>query len=629
MFWKNRINVSICTIIFLFLSGCGGGSGSDGGEPEEPQQKYSVIVDSSYGGITNLFVSDNHVYFNEYNSGQIQKVNIGDGIVKNVYSDSRLSPRYLYDYGGILYFMTSVSNGGVYSIADNAEGMTTLVEGTGHAILDVYNDDTYAYWVSEGQLLRTPLSLTSEGGKLETELAEVLFEATSENRLRVVLDDKFIFASESLTGDIYKISTSDRHVEFLANLPATDTLSFFDEIPLFVTADFLYALVNEKNIYCIAKDGSSSRLVVTGSFNSDRLSAETDGLYWLDGFLGVLKKIQDTSATIVEITEDPSIRSSQVFLLPADGASVYWAVVDQLYGEVKIYSAPKNGGDAVLVSEFDSEFATNGVVVADRSDFYWVANHSVVRVGKNGEEPTLILRNPGAGARLSMYDGHILIGDTKGVRIIPKTGQAMLTKEWEFPYERSIVPKYMTGERDILYLLGQSGPTGTFEVYSFDLNSKESKILASLDGTGISIIPYRDSLFVLGEERRSVGGGTITVVPKNGIDFEPITMTWPEKITGIYERDGVLYFLSDGTVYFVEIDTQDIYPSEDLPDEANALLVEDEYVYWMSGDSVFRIPQGGGRLETLFSGNLCYDIEADEHYIYVAAGFKLVKIPKH
>ncbi len=628
MLRMSRITGLACSIFFLLLGGCGGGgSGSGGNEPTESQQEYSVMVESSSGGITNLLVSDNYIYYNEYNSGEIQRIDSSDGKIDNVYVNSSLSIRHLYDYDGSLYFMTTMTNGGVYSVPDNAEGLTTLVEGTGRAILDVFNDGTNAYWVTEGQLLRTPLVLTSDRGELDEDSVEVLFEATAENRLRVVFDGDFIYASESLTGDVYRISTEDGSIEFLTNLPGPDSLDYFTEIPLFATKNYLYALVNEKEIYCIAKDGSSSRIVFSGHIDSGRLSSDGDGLfYW---YAGKVKKILDATATSIDITDVQSINSHLLYLLPVDDSSVYWTVSDFLNSVVKIYSAPKNGGDVVLISELEGNFETSGVAAADTTSFYWVAsNNTIVRVGKNGEEPTIILRNPGAGAKLSLYDGHVLIGDTQGVKTIPKTGQATLTEEFMFPSERSLFPKFMTGEGDTLYLLGKSGSTGTFDVYSFGLNSKESKLLASLEGSGISIIPYRDRLFVLGGIAGTTGGGTITVVPKNGIDFEPETITWPDEITSLYEHDDILYFLSDGNTYYVELTTQEIYPSEDLADEASGLLVDDDYIYWMSGDSVFKMPQGGGIVKNLFSGNSCYDFEADENYLYVAAGFKLIKIPK-
>ncbi len=614
-----------CAIFFLLLGGCGGG-GTGGDEPIDSQQDYSVMFESSSGGITNLFVSDNHVYLNDNNRGEIQRVDISDGRITNVYADSLLSIRHLYDYDGVLYFMSATTNGGVYSVQDDAEGKTTLVKGTGSQILDVFNDGTNAYWVTEGQLLRTPLALTSEWGEIDEDSTEVLFEATVENRLRVVFDGDFIYASESLTGDVYKISTEDGSIEFLTNLPGSDNLNFFSEIPLFVTDGYLYALVNENELYCLAKDGSSTRLVFSEYIQSRDISPDVDGLFFYNG--GRVKKIQDEGTNIIDITSVQPGNAHFTYLLPADNDFIYWTLYDFLNSVVSIYRAPKNGGEVVLVSELERKFEPNGVFAADSTDFYWAINNAIVRVGKNGEEPTVILRNPGAGAQLSLYSGHVLIGDTEGVKTIPNTGQATLNEEWIVPSDQSFSPKYMTGEGDTLYIIGSSSSTRTFDVYSFDLKSKESKLLVSVEGSGRSIIPYRDRLFVLGNVGGTSGGGTITIVAKNGVDFEPVTLTWPDEITSLYEHDDVLYFISEGEVYYVELTTQNIYLSDDLSDEADGLLVDDDYIYWIAGDSVFKMPQGGGIVKTLFSGNSCYDLEADENYLYVAAGFKLIKIPK-
>ena len=570
-----------------------------------------------------IFLSNGRLYYSDHYTGEIRSVSVNGGDVTAHYVDKQLNSQVVNASGNIFVldrrdFFDSRTSGGLLSMPENSEGLMRVRDLGSKSTMwgylwDLESDDTSLYWSDDSKIFRTSAANPKSS-------ADVLFEGDQKSILRFVVDSGILFASESLTGNIYRIDPRKGEVTRLVTYlgsGATDRLS--GGIPLMVTGQYLYAIDNN-SIFRINKLNGDHMLVAAPTYSrGDRICSDKEAIYWwdADGEGMELRRLDDQADTPTTVTMIPFTWFLAKYY--SDGANVYWFIPGHYNSQGYIQKAPVTGGAAQTISSFDVTLGSVQTeatfVIGDETDLYWLGiNSGVLKVSKNGGSPSVVSKQLAGGIRLASYGKYLFYGSHSEINRIPKTGQVDLTVEWTPPSSDS-KPSCLTADGNSLYWIDNDD--SEFHVYSKNLSTGAVNMIDSFPGYALQIFPYKDVLFVSKKEN---GNGAITIIPKDGgteeyLITKPITYDDSSAPAGIFAVNNMLYFSFNG-IYTFNLTTRKAPKLLSDRSSADQLYVDNAYLYWTESGGVYRMHLSGGKPQTLYTSMGIFSITGDFDHIY-------------
>ena len=535
-----------------------------------------------------IYLSSGRIYYSDYNTGEIRSVSVNGGDVMVHYADNQLNPQVVHASGKIFILdyrdsFNSRTSGGLLSMPENSEGLMRVRDLGSWSTMwgylwDLESDDTYIYWSHDSKIFRTSAANPKSSAN------DVLFEGDPKSILRFVVDSGILFASESLTGNIYRIDPQKGEVTRLVTYlgsGATDRLS--GGMPLMVTGQYLYAIDNSGIIRINKLNGDHMLVAAPTYLMGDRFCSDREAIYWwdADGKVMELRRLDDQTDTPTTVTTIPFTWDLTKYY--SDGANVYWFLHGHYNSQGHIQKVPVTGGTAQTISSFDETLGSVQTeatfVTGDETDLYWLGiSNGVLKVSKNGGSPSVGSKQLPAGIRLASYGKYLFCGSTYEINRIPKTGQVDLTVEWTPPSSDSR-PSCLAADENSLYWIDNDD--SEFDVYSKNLLTGYVTMIGSFPGYALQIFPYQDVLFV---SKKIDGDGAITVIPKDGGTEEyfitkPITYYDSSAPAGVFAVNNILYFSFNG-IYSLNLNSKN--PPKLLSDQSSAdkLYVDSAYIYW-------------------------------------------------
>lgn len=645
---------ALTTLGLVSLVSCGGGGGGTS-PPPTPRSIVSLAKVPS-GGAQTVSLSNNRLYFANYNRGETLSVSVDGGEIVTHYMSTG-SPGSVVHRTPQISILNTETSGSLQALPETAEGIATLSvnQTISSSPQDIVADGTYVYWSEfdngiawSSRILRIPLVPTASSPiDISTGAStDRLLPFDLQGIAKIARDGNQLFASEGVTGNIYKIDLSSGSNTTLASGLSTGTLN---RIPLAVAGNYLYAVIdsngnafgqNGTSILQIDKISGNVTTVATGIIVDGKIKADGGAIYWWDqrGANVVLRRLASQTG---QITDLATIATATIYDFIVDGTNVWW-FIDASIGNVSIQSVPVTGGIPATLATFDATLGTSygmapRAIAADSTSFYWLGQiNAIMSLPKTGGIPAVLTREVNSAmTALTLTSTHLVWGENYGgryggIRKMPKTGQTTPVSPWSAIFPS--MSKHMTVDASTLFWITENfNPTST-GVFSTPVAGGPVQNIGTLDGNGTRVFPYIDALFVA---KNTSGGYVISVMPKTGgVDTNVVISN--VEIVDLYVVDDVLYFIasdgSSGSVYSYNLNTgQSIQLVQNRP-SAKRLYVDTSHVYWseanVASGGVYRVSRSGGSPETIYTGRSSFDIVGDISRIYWAAGWEVLRTNK-
>lgn len=621
------------------LTACGGGGvgGSSNSDSPVPSTTPQVLAKIASGGATEISLENGSVVFTDYNRGKVLQVSSNGGEIKTLYANSFSSPGRIVRANGKVFVLNTQTAGGVFSIPEDATGVSTLFEETTNTSWprDISCNGTYFYWSSGPNVYRSPLVNTSRS------VPESVYIGSSGSTTRMVLDGDHLYITDSASRKLFLITTNTLSKTELLSFPGVPPLSIFNSgIPLGIDKAHIYVLVDNKDIHRIEKANPHDFIAATHTSIADIVADQT-GVYWWESSGGnnlSLKKIDSASGSTTILLTTPFTWFPDAFI--SDGSNLYWfehendPVGDLIY---RIYKVSINGGNKELVASYTSVVNIGGAllprsVTIDADNIYWSssATNLIVKLSKSGGSPVTVTGFDYYTA-ITAIDGFILAANNTNVIKTPINGVTPAASEWSQPSMSSSMPEEMANDESNLYWVVNNMGTGTnvrgqFDVFSKPMDGTTAKRLTTVPGTVTRLYPYGDSLYLL---ESANGSGSIGVIPKTGGDEKILVQTAGYEPTDIQIIGNTLYFLANG-VRSLNLNTGEVKTLVQQG-STNRIYVDDFNIYWTQasgiGGGLFRIPVAGGTMQKLYDG-ASWKVTGDNIRVYWATGFAILSMQK-
>ena len=551
------------------------------------------------GGAITLFEENGKIFFSDYNQKELHSVSVYGGEIKTHYTEFDLSPWVVLHRGGKIYSLAASNGGSIYSISDTAEGITVLSQRQnlngflGGHVSDVFSDGQYVYWAESGsysgqlgsftKVLRA--SLTPQMGNPIELYCGCSTDALLPDLAGIVhlaLDGDRLFVSEGPTGKIYRVDLSTGGSTPLATVAAAQQTGRQNNgIPLVVTNDALFALVNEKDIVKIDKNTGAENVAASAAFiMGGKVRADAGGVYWWES--GTLKRLDSATGVVSNVSQESLY---EVYDFYSDGADVWW-FGRTLTAEVALEHAPTSGGAPIKVGEFEWRFIPEQVFVKS-SDIYWIsADAGLVKLSKSGGSPSTVTTDVGyLSVPAVLTDDHVIFSLwLGGVAKVPKTGQSALTKEWTAIWPSG--PGDMAMDENHLYWLVQNINPNYVSLMRKPLAGGAAVELGTTTADAIHLFPYGDSIFV---SEATATGGQLASFPKSGGPETVLLVTDPARPVNIVVKDDLVYynlecdiieFCSVSGLYTYNLNTSVVTTLIPRTFPFHGLHIDESYVYW-------------------------------------------------
>lgn len=599
------------------------------------------------GGAITVFEENGRVYFSDYNKGQLHSVSVYGGENVTHYAGP-LSPWVVLHRDGRIYSLDASTAGSINSIEDTAEGITVLSYPQnfngflGSNNSDLVTDGKYVYWAERGtyqglevtftKVLRTPL-IPQIGNAIDVYCGcstDTLFSADLTGDVHLALEGTRLFVSEGPTGKIYRVDLS---TGLTTPLATTSSSGLNNSIPLWVTKDALFALINEKNIVKIDKNTGSQRVAASATFiMSGKVQSDAGGIYWWepDGIARILKRLDTATDIISTVTQTQFI---ELYDFHTDGSEVWWFARTST-AQVELQRALISSGTPVPVGKFDFTLMP-AQIFSDNNYLYWLSQTAgLVKMSKTGGSPSTVTNEAGAvSAPAALTETHVIVRLwPSGVGKVPRAGQVQPTKEWTATFPSD--PVDMTMDEDHLYWLVQNWNPNYASLMRKPLDGGEAVELGTMEGDGLHLFPYGDRVFV---SEQTVTGGRLSSFPKSGGPQTVLVITDPARPVNIVVKNDLVYFnLECDIVEFCDVSglkTYDLNTSvvttlipRTFP--FRGLHIDDSYVYWTEYTSVSRLPRSGGTPQMLYSGTYNWGLAGDDNCLFWANGWQIMRMAK-
>ena len=228
-----------------------------------------------------------------------------------------------------------------------------------------------------------------------------------------------------------------------------------------------------------------------------------------------------------------------------------------------------------------------------------------------------------------------------GLYSIPDStvGATTATPFWSAAFE--VEPAWLSLDDTNLYWITNdydvTTTSITTHVYSQPLDGGATQHLGTIaGGHAMRMTQSGNYLFIA---TTSASGGGIFVMPKAGGTATPVITTTVGGPSGMWIKGDLLYFYFYG-LYSYNLLTGDlatIWESGVDPTYTvmtGELYVDNTYIYWTEANrsngtgAVRRVPFVSGSVETLYTGDWCWDITGDTTSIYWASGRSILKTIK-
>lgn len=644
-------------------SGSGGDSGNNGLQTHSVKTLAKGSPGSNGATSAALALSGGRIYFND-RGAEPRSVPVGGGEIITHWAWEFFSLHRLYHAAGKLFMFELSGDGGLFSIPDTAVGITTLSAAGIGSLRDIVTDGTNVYWGESGKgvlgIPRVPTAFSPlELGRSTNQLF-----SSSDPYLRIVLDGNVIFISESQSGDIYRLDLatgSSTKIVSALNANQLSTLPFENALPLVVTEDALYALVNRRNIVRIDKQTGASSTAVSTFQAEGKIKSDAAGVYWWQAdFPGIrLMRLDSKTGVISTVTVAPDeIRDTMdVDDFYSDGSDIWWAnrvITTSGDIDIEIQHVPVAGGQPVLTARFNATLGLNNGLAAvsltgDATDLYWLGQATVImKISKSGGTPQIVTGAVNGGLTSLVVTGSELIWGENWVgrvRKMPKEGQPIATVEWAVPmaHDFSYQPVDTTIDETSLYWSVYHYNTKTGDastvIYTMPVAGGPVQEVGTFPRDTLRIFSGGDYLFLI---RWTPTGHILSYFPKTGGALQDIVPDVPFNFNDpadIFVKNGVAYIALE-KLYAYDLATHGLTPIKmDLPDTStfislnpNKIYVDDSHIYWSSAaegkGGVYRIPISGGMLEILYSGQPSSQLTGDEAHIYWIAGWDILALDK-
>lgn len=275
----------------------------------------------------------------------------------------------------------------------------------------------------------------------------------------------------------------------------------------------------------------------------------------------------------------------------------------------------------------------NGVLVLNEGNS-GPSSASVTFIGDNGTVQQDIYRtvNPDAPA-LGIYLQSIFFDGDKAFIVSGGSNQVTVVNRYTFEYIATVNtdfnnPRYGTVENGKAYVTNSAGwETGTDDYITvINLNDYSTSKIA-LNRTTEKIISENGKLYI---SNGYYGDGTTVTVYNPATNSSEAVIEIGDAVEAIAEEEGVLYVLGATKLKRVNLATNQVNGSTDLPAGVSAknLVIEDHKLYFTSNTSVYAMSLNANTVPTQplftyestsdYGGMYGFNVEDDK--IYVAEG---------
>jgi hypothetical protein len=231
--------------------GCGGGGGGGVIPTPPPPRTIVSLAKVPGGGAQTVSLSNNRIYFANYNRGETLSVPVDGGEIVTHYMSTG-SPGSVVHRTPQISILNTETSGTLQVLPENAEGIATLSvnQAISNSPQDIVADGTYVYWSEfdngiawSSRILRIPLVPTASSPiDISTGAStDRLLPFDLQGVAKIARDGNQLFASEGVTGTIYKIDLSTGSYTTLTSGLSTGTLN---RVPLAVAGNNLFAVIN-------------------------------------------------------------------------------------------------------------------------------------------------------------------------------------------------------------------------------------------------------------------------------------------------------------------------------------------------------------------------------------------------
>jgi hypothetical protein len=664
-------------LILVACSGGGGGGGSNGGNNSNgggvggsTQHTLVSLAKIDSGGGFSLALANNRIYFTDSNDSEIHSVPVLGGAITThlYYSSGNLNP--LVHRNGNLFSLQPATQGGLYSIPDNVEGVASLsaTQKNGNFVEQIDVRGSNVYWVESAcdvispgncyssKIWRAPLTPTSTTNYSQGRTTDLVVNKAFQGISKFAVDGNLLFVSESQTGNIYRVDLSTGNYTQIATGISPGALR---TLSMVVTNEWLFVLTRDSSallpsginrITRIDKLTGSTQTIANSSSLHEEIVADAGGMYWWEWQSPAtaidLKRYDSFTGTITTLATVPVGSPSTIFNFFSDGANVWW---------VRDYTIPvglgfmflndiqhvsTSGGAVTTIASINKSIygSVNGLT-GDATTLFWSGMGGFWKMPKAGGIWENI-SSGGFGASKFIVTGTHFVWGGSGLDAVwkmPMTGVTDPTLLWK-PADANSSPTAITADDLNLYWTTDDyDPTTTnwsIGVYSRPIAGGSVQRLGTITSIGRATRIYQsdDTLLIV---RDSASGGGISAIPKIGGPEVEFIATSPDGPTDVFIKDNILYFLYAG-LYAYDIDTgNEIILNTDFFPNANRLYIDDSHIYWTEANrssgtgAVRRIPISGGMAEAIYSGNWSWDIRGDTESIYWATGMEIISANKN
>ncbi len=638
MFPLRRMHILFPLLAPALLAGCGGSGGTGSGGTPSPTRTIATLASSQSGGLDALFLSAGTLVFADYNEGGIFRVPAEGGDVTGLHWTGGGSAGHLIAAAGKVFFLATVTAGGLSSIPDNVEGITPL-GGTYGRKVDMSASLGRMFWCEGPTVFSAPVTRKS------ADAVSVFFQGGPGTVVRIAVEGSAVFVSEAPGGRISRIDLDTGDVTTLVSSLGAGSGS----IALVVTGNYLYALADNRNVHRIDKSSGTTTLIASHYMYFGGIRSDAGGVYWWehDAVDLRLRRYADGSGEIdnlVTIPMNSDYLQADAFQFLCDGAHVYWITsISDIQVRRLSTTVPGSAPEQVAVLDplpLEVRYLYPSFIAADDSDLYWMSRgaNAFIRLPKSGGTPVIVTRSF-MGGSFAFLDNAVLVGDMSGIFRISKQGQPVPASEWSLPYDSSSIPVEATFDGDTIFWAVQnfytSGhPETDFDLYSIPSTGGPVQVLANIPGDVVRLCPFADNLFLVRNNSvagESPTGSVISTVPKGGGPELPIFGIEGAVPADLAVLDDKIYVTMDDGIYVFDRGRGTL--SLLAPGwGVNRMYLDGSHIYWTEfragAGAVRRIPLSGGPVQFLYDGLPCFRITGDAQRIYWTAGSKLLSTTK-
>jgi hypothetical protein len=292
-------------------------------------------------------------------------------------------------------------------------------------------------------------------------------------------------------------------------------------------------------------------------------------------------------------------------------------------------------------------------LTGDRDHLYWLCQtNAVAKLPKTGGTPVILGWNVSAVLTAFHATATDLIWGEGGfglLRTMPKEGQAVPTLLWPSDPNEPRAPNLAVFTKGVvfdgtsLYWMRETYDTSTAlsytEIFSFSVSDGSIRNLGKYFANAVGVYPYSankifaasDYLFV---SVWSPNGYTLTRIPRGGGDPVDV-MTTGDVIepVDIYVNQSIAYIALNSFAYAYKISTGELNQLNLPPFSPNKIYVDDTHIYWTEGSEsspsggVYRMSLADGAQEIGYEGTAS-QITGDEEFVYWVSGASNFKLPK-